>query len=89
MLPSWPRPDQRSAGCTHAGRKCIPNYTTFDISSFPLKKECISLQRKQKTFTSTYSKVENEDVYLDADYLGRIIDNLITNAIKFSNQIHL
>jgi signal transduction histidine kinase len=25
-------------------------------------------------------------VYLDADYLGRIVDNLITNAIKFSNR---
>ena len=25
-------------------------------------------------------------MYLDADYLGRIVDNLLTNAIKFSNR---
>jgi signal transduction histidine kinase len=28
--------------------------------------------------------VESEQVKLDADYLGRIVDNLLTNAIKFS-----
>jgi signal transduction histidine kinase len=28
--------------------------------------------------------VQNEDVSSDIDYLGRIVDNLISNAIKFS-----
>src|SRR5690606_30326146 len=30
------------------------------------------------------TRIESEFVHLDADYLSRIMDNLITNAIKFS-----
>jgi signal transduction histidine kinase len=31
------------------------------------------------------TRVQNEEVKLDVDYLGRILDNLISNAIKFSS----
>ena len=65
----------------------IPNYTNFDISSFLLEKTNAFIPAAEaKNIHLHISRVESENVYLDADYLSRIIDNLITNAIKFSNK---
>jgi signal transduction histidine kinase len=65
----------------------MPNYSNFDISSFLLEKTNAFIPAAEaKNIHLHISRVENENVYLDADYLSRIIDNLITNAIKFSNK---
>ena len=65
----------------------MPNYSNFDISSFLLEKTNAFIPAAEsKSIHLHISRVENENVYLDADYLSRIIDNLITNAIKFSNK---
>ena len=65
----------------------IPNYSTFDVSDFLLKKvNGFQPSADAKNIHLSITRVENEEVYLDADYLSRIIDNLITNAIKFSNR---
>jgi signal transduction histidine kinase len=65
----------------------MPNYSNFDISSFLLEKTNSFIPAADaKSIHLHISKVESENVYLDADYLSRIIDNLITNAIKFSNK---
>ncbi len=64
----------------------LPNFTSFDISDFLLKK--VNAHRPAadaKNIHLSITRVESENVYLDADYLSRIVDNLITNAIKFSN----
>jgi len=64
-----------------------PNFTSFDISAFLLEKTNAFIPAAEaKNIHLQISRVENEDVYLDADYLSRIIDNLLTNAIKFSNK---
>ncbi|MBA4054630.1 MAG: hypothetical protein C0490_07960 [Marivirga sp.] len=64
-----------------------PNYTSFDISTFLLEKTNAFIPAAEaKNIHLHISRVENEDVFLDADYLGRIIDNLLTNAIKFSHK---
>ncbi len=66
--------------------KVLPNYTSFDISKFMLEKVNAYLPAAEaKKIHLHISRIENEEVYLDADYLGRIIDNLLTNAIKFSH----
>jgi signal transduction histidine kinase len=65
----------------------IPNYSTFDVSDFLLKKvNGFQPSADAKNIHLSITRIENEEVYLDADYLSRIIDNLITNAIKFSNR---
>ena len=65
----------------------IPNYSNFDISSFLLEKTNAFIPAAEaKNIHLHISKVESEEIYLDADYLSRIIDNLITNSIKFSNK---
>lgn len=65
----------------------LPNYTSFDISAFLLEKtNAFVLAAAAKNIHLQISRVENEQVFLDADYLSRIIDNLLTNAIKFSSQ---
>jgi len=64
-----------------------PNYSTFDISKFLLEKTNAFIPAADAKNIHLYiSRVESEEVYLDADYLNRIIDNLLTNAIKFSNK---
>lgn len=64
-----------------------PNYTSFDISAFLLEKTNAFIPAAEaKNIHLHISRVENEHVFLDADYLNRIIDNLLTNAIKFSNK---
>jgi signal transduction histidine kinase len=65
----------------------MPNYSSFDISEFLLKKvNAYQTAAEAKGIHLHITRIENEEVYLDADYLSRIIDNLITNAIKFSNR---
>jgi signal transduction histidine kinase len=64
----------------------LPNYSTFDISEFILRKvNAYQPAAEAKNIHLHITRIENEIVYLDADYLSRIIDNLITNAIKFSS----
>lgn len=63
-----------------------PNYTTFDISAFLLEKVNTFVPvADSKLILLHITHVENVEVVLDADYLSRILDNLLTNAIKFSN----
>ena len=65
----------------------IPNYTTFEISEFLLRKvNGFQPAAEAKDIHLHITRIENEEVYLDADYLGRIVDNLLTNAIKFSSR---
>lgn len=65
----------------------LPHYTTFDISAFILKKvNAYQPTAESKNIHLHITRIESEFVHLDADYLSRIMDNLITNAIKFSNR---
>lgn len=65
----------------------LPNYSTFDVSDFLLKKvNAFQPSAEAKNIHLCITRIESEEVYLDADYLSRIVDNLITNAIKFSNR---
>jgi signal transduction histidine kinase len=63
-----------------------PSYVTFDISIFLYEKvkEFETIAEAKKIHLNI-TRVQNEEVRLDVDYLGRILDNLISNAIKFSN----
>jgi signal transduction histidine kinase len=63
----------------------MPNYTTFDISRLLLEKSNeYTRSAEAKNIHLHIGQVENADVCLDADYVARILDNLLTNAIKFS-----
>jgi signal transduction histidine kinase len=65
----------------------LPNYSKFDISAFLLKKiNAYQPAAEAKNIHLSITRIESEEVFLDADYLSRIVDNLITNAIKFSNR---
>jgi signal transduction histidine kinase len=65
----------------------LPHYTSFDISEFLLRKvNGYQTTAESKNIHLHITRIENEEVYLDADYLSRILDNLITNAIKFSSK---
>lgn len=64
-----------------------PNYTTFDLSKFLLDKiNSFTPEAESKNIHLQIIRVENEEVYLDIDYMSRIVDNLISNAIKFSKK---
>jgi signal transduction histidine kinase/TolA-binding protein len=64
-----------------------PNYTSFDISKFLFEKmTSYEPAAEAKGIHLHIVRVENEEVFLDVDYLGRIVDNLISNAIKFSKK---
>jgi len=64
-----------------------PHYSKFDLSSFLLDKmHAFQPAADSKRIHLHISEVQSEEVYLDKDYLSRIIDNLISNAIKFSSQ---
>jgi signal transduction histidine kinase len=63
----------------------LPNYTSFDMSKLLLEKMNAYVPAAEaKHIHLNIRQVESEEVSLDADYVGRILDNLITNAIKFS-----
>jgi signal transduction histidine kinase len=65
----------------------VPNYKTFDISKFLLEKvEAFTPAAEAKHIHLHISKVSSDEVNSDLDYLSRIMDNLISNAIKFSKQ---
>jgi signal transduction histidine kinase len=65
----------------------LPHYSKFDVSDFLLRKvNAFQPLADAKNIHLSITRIESEEVYLDADYLGRIVDNLITNAIKFSNR---
>nr|WP_236676384.1 tetratricopeptide repeat-containing sensor histidine kinase [Chryseolinea lacunae] len=65
----------------------VPNYSTFDISHFLLEKTNTFLPAAEaKNIHLHIARVETIEVQLDTDYLHRIIDNLLTNAIKFSKR---
>ncbi|MBT1709103.1 tetratricopeptide repeat-containing sensor histidine kinase [Fulvivirgaceae bacterium PWU5] len=62
-----------------------PHYTTFDISAFMLEKvDAFTPIASAKQIHLHITRVESEQVRLDADYLSRIADNLLSNALKFS-----
>ena len=64
-----------------------PHYTTFDLSTFLLEKmHAFQTAADAKGIHLHITEVQSEDVYLDQDYLARIVDNLISNAIKFSKR---
>jgi signal transduction histidine kinase len=64
-----------------------PKYTRFDISKFLYEKMTSYQQAAEaKDIHLHIVRVESEEVFLDMDYLGRIVDNLISNAIKFSKR---
>ena len=65
----------------------LPNYSTFEVSDFLCKKiNAFQPSAEAKNIHLSITRIESEQVHLDADYLSRIVDNLITNAIKFSNR---
>jgi signal transduction histidine kinase len=64
-----------------------PKYMTFDLSKFLLDKiNSFAPEAESKNIHLHIVRVENEEVYLDTDYMSRIVDNLISNAIKFSKK---
>jgi len=64
-----------------------PNYSTFDISRFMSDKiESFNPSAESKSIHLHISRIVNEEISIDAAYLHRIVDNLISNAIKFSKK---
>ena len=64
-----------------------PKYTRFDISKFLYEKMTSYMPAAEaKDIHLHIVRVESEEIFLDVDYLGRILDNLISNAIKFSKK---
>jgi signal transduction histidine kinase len=64
-----------------------PNYSVFDVSRFILDKiDAFGPSAESKNIHLHITRIENEEVNIDADYLNRIVDNLISNAIKFSKR---
>jgi signal transduction histidine kinase len=62
-----------------------PTHSNFDISQFLLEKVgAFRPAAESKNIHLHIARVESERIDLDADYLNRILDNLLTNAIKFS-----
>lgn len=62
----------------------LPEYSSIDLKQFLGEKmESLSHAAEQKGIQINISAPDKE-VYTDADYLGRIVDNLVSNAIKFS-----
>ncbi|WP_165824102.1 tetratricopeptide repeat-containing sensor histidine kinase [Pseudochryseolinea flava] len=62
-----------------------PTHSKFDISQFLFEKvAAFKPAAEAKNIHLHITRVESEEITLDADYLNRILDNLLTNAIKFS-----
>jgi signal transduction histidine kinase len=65
----------------------LPHYTSFDVSTFLLKRvNAFNPIADGKHIHLHITRIENVEVWMDGDYLTRIVDNLLTNAIKFSNK---
>lgn len=62
-----------------------PNYSQFDLSTF-LNDRVNSFRHYASVKEIELRLEENgiDDIFLDQDYLARILDNLLSNAIKFS-----
>ncbi len=62
-----------------------PDYSTFNISDFLLQKvgEFIPLAEAKGIHLKAI-RVHSESISQDEGYLGRIVDNLLSNSIKFS-----
>ncbi|MBL7857846.1 MAG: tetratricopeptide repeat protein [Cyclobacteriaceae bacterium] len=64
-----------------------PTYSTFDIQKFLAEKlESFRQAANAKNIRLNLASAPDEEIFLDTDYLGRIVDNLISNAIKFSRK---
>jgi signal transduction histidine kinase len=64
-----------------------PNFSTFDISQFLLEKiDAFGPSAESKNIHLHITKINNDEVRIDKDYLNRVVDNLISNAIKFSKK---
>lgn len=62
-----------------------PTFSTFDISAFMFEKiHSFSPTAESKSIHLHITRIESKEVTLDTGYLSRIVDNLISNAIKFS-----
>lgn len=62
-----------------------PNYSIFDLNNFLIDRVNIFRQHAlAKQIDVKFEPQMKELVFLDQDYLARIMDNLISNAIKFS-----
>jgi signal transduction histidine kinase len=61
-----------------------PNYSTFDLHAFVVDR--MGTFRHYASAKEIELKIigDHADVSLDQDYLARVLDNLISNAIKFS-----
>lgn len=65
----------------------IPTHATFDLSTFILQKTtAFEPSAAVKDIHLQITRVHSEEVYLDSNYLSRILDNLLSNAIKFSRK---
>ena len=61
-----------------------PEYSIVDLKQFlDEKMASLSHAAEQKGIQINIT-APNKEVYTDTDYLGRIVDNLVSNAIKFS-----
>jgi signal transduction histidine kinase len=62
-----------------------PHYSNFNLSSF-LRDRVGSFVHYASVKEIEIKLIErnNDDIYLDQEYLSRIMDNLISNAVKFS-----
>jgi signal transduction histidine kinase len=64
-----------------------PSYVNFDISRFLLEKvNEFHAMADAKGIHLYITRVSNDEVCTDLDYMNRIMDNLISNAIKFSER---
>ncbi len=62
-----------------------PNYSIFDLNSFLIDRVNMFRQHAlAKQIDIKFEQQTKDLVFLDQDYLARIMDNLISNAIKFS-----
>jgi signal transduction histidine kinase len=64
-----------------------PRYSAFDISKFLLEKvNEFTPVAEAKNIHLYITRVSSDEVATDFDYLNRIMDNLISNAVKFSER---
>jgi signal transduction histidine kinase len=62
-----------------------PNYSIFDLNSFLIDRVNTFRQHALAKQIDVKFEPQTKDlIFLDQDYLARIMDNLISNAIKFS-----